>query len=46
LSEPEQTMMDDFVWAENAAEVQRNPDHFGKLVAIHKRHILAVGRAL
>jgi hypothetical protein len=34
----------DFAWAQNAPEVQQNPEHFGKLVVVHNRRVLAVGR--
>jgi hypothetical protein len=40
----EQQLSDDFAWAQEAPEVQQNPDHFGKLVVVHDRRILAVGR--
>jgi len=40
----EQRMADDFEWAATAPEVQQNPQHFGKLVAIHNRRVLAAGR--
>jgi hypothetical protein len=43
-TEWEQCMAADFEWASSAPEVQQNPEHFGKLVAIHNRRILAVGR--
>jgi hypothetical protein len=41
---PEQRRSEDFAWAENAPEVQQNPEHFGKLVAVYNKRILAVGR--
>jgi hypothetical protein len=40
----EQRMAHDFEWAASAPEVQQNPEHYGKLVAIYDRRILAVGR--
>jgi hypothetical protein len=44
MSEHEQQMSDDFVWAENAAEVQENPEHFGKLVAVYNKRVVGFGR--
>ncbi len=44
MTQVEQQMTDDFNWAQHAAEVQHNPEHFGKLVVIHHQRILAVGR--
>ena len=44
LSELEQRMTDDFEWAEHAPEVQQNPEHFGNLVVVHNKRVLAVGR--
>ena len=44
LSELEQRMTDDFKWAEQAPEVQQNPEHFGKLVVVHNKRVLAAGR--
>ena len=35
---------DDFEWARHAPEVQLNPDHFGMLVAVHHKQVLAIGR--
>ena len=43
-SDLEQRMTEDFAWAENAPEVLQNPEHFGKLVVVHNRQVLAVGR--
>jgi len=43
-TELDQQIADDFSWAQTAAEVQQNPEHFGKLVAVHQRRVLAVGR--
>ena len=40
----EQRMTEDFAWAENSPAVQQDPEHFGKLVVVHNRRILAVGR--
>jgi hypothetical protein len=39
-----QRMSDDFEWAERAPEVQQNPEHFGKLVVVYNKQVLAVGR--
>jgi hypothetical protein len=35
---------EDFDWARHAPEVQQNPEHFGKLVVVHHKRILAIGR--
>jgi hypothetical protein len=43
MTELEQRMMDDLVWAEHAPEVQENPEHYGKFVVIYNKQILAVG---
>lgn len=43
-SDSEIRLADDFEWARSAAEVQQEPRHFGKLVAVHNRQVLAVGR--
>jgi hypothetical protein len=43
-TELDQQIADDFSWAQTAAEVQQNPEHFGKLVAVYQRRVLAVGR--
>jgi hypothetical protein len=40
----ERQMAEDFAWAETAPEVQQNEEHFGKLVAVHNKQVLAVGR--
>ena len=40
----EERMTADFAWAESAPDVQQNPEHFGKLVVVYDRQILAVGR--
>jgi hypothetical protein len=40
----QRTMAEDFDWARHAPEVQQNPEHFGKLVVVHGKRILAVGR--
>jgi hypothetical protein len=44
VSEVEQQRIEDFHWAENSPEVQQNPEHFGKLVVVHNKRVLAVGR--
>jgi hypothetical protein len=44
MTEQEQRMSEDFVWAENAAEVQQNPEHFGKLVVVYNKRVVGVGR--
>lgn len=44
MTELEQRLTEDFIWAENAPEVQQNPEHFGKLVAVHDKRVLAVGK--
>jgi len=40
LNDIEQRMSDDVQWALTAPEVQQ---HYGKFVAVHKKHVLAVG---
>ena len=44
LSELEQRMTEDFDWAMHAPEVQQNPEHYGKLVVVYNKRVLAVGR--
>ena len=44
MTELEQQMTEDFDWAQHAPEVQGNPEHFGKLVVVHNKRVLAVGR--
>jgi hypothetical protein len=44
MTETEQRMAEDFAWALQAPEVQQNPEHFGKLVVVHEKRVLAVGR--
>jgi hypothetical protein len=44
MTEVEQRMIDDFEWAEASPEVQQNPEHFGKLVVVYNKRVLAVGR--
>ena len=44
LNETEQRMSDDFDWALHAPEVQQDPEHFGKLVVVYNRRVLAAGR--
>lgn len=44
MGEHQQRMNSDFAWAENAAEVQENPDHFGKLVAVYDKRVVGFGR--
>ena len=43
-TDSELSMTEDFDWARRAPEVQQNPEHFGKLVVVHHKRILAVGR--
>jgi hypothetical protein len=43
MSELEQRMTDDLDWAENAPEVQQDPEHYGKFVVVYHKRILAVG---
>lgn len=44
ISEHVQRMSEDFAWAENAPEVQDNPEHFGKLVAVYDKRVVGFGR--
>lgn len=44
MSELDRRMSADFVWAEDAAEVQQNPEHFGKLVAVYNKRVVGFGR--
>ena len=44
MSEHEQWMSADFLWARSAAEVQQNPEHFGKLVAVYDKRVVGFGR--
>jgi uncharacterized protein DUF5678 len=44
VNDGEIRMAEDFEWARHASEVQQNPQHFGKLVAVYNRHVVAVGR--
>jgi hypothetical protein len=37
-------LAEDFEWARHAPEVQQNPQHFGKLVAVHAKRVWGVGR--
>jgi hypothetical protein len=43
MTELEQRMTDDLDWAEQAAEVQENPEHYGKFVVVYNKRILGVG---
>jgi hypothetical protein len=43
-TDSEQRLNADFAWAESAPEVQQNPDHFGKLVAVYNGLVLGAGR--
>lgn len=43
-TEQQQRMSEDFAWAENAAEVQQNPEHFGQLVAVYNKRVVGAGR--
>ena len=42
MTELEQQMTDDLLWAEQAPEVQR-PEHYGKFVVVHKKRFLGAG---
>jgi hypothetical protein len=44
MTEVEQQMWDDLDWAEQAPEVQENPEHYGKFVVVYNKQILAVGK--
>jgi hypothetical protein len=44
LTEHEQRMNEDFAWAESAIEVQQNPEHYGKLVAVYEKRVVGFGR--
>jgi len=44
MTDVERRMTDDFDWAQHAPAVQEDPAHYGKLVVVHDRRILAVGR--
>jgi hypothetical protein len=44
MTELEQRMTDDLDWAEQAPEVQENPEHYGKSVVVYNKRILAVGK--
>jgi hypothetical protein len=44
MSELEQRMTADHEWASRAPEVMENPEHYGKLVVVYNKRILAVGR--
>jgi hypothetical protein len=44
MTEIEQRMAEDFAWAEHAPEVQQDPEHFGKLVVVYNKQVLASGR--
>ena len=44
MNDGEIKMAEDFEWAQHAPEVQLNPEHFGKLVVVHGKQVLAVGR--
>ncbi|HTU92445.1 MAG TPA: hypothetical protein VMF69_20355 [Gemmataceae bacterium] len=43
MTELEQRMTEDLDWAEQAPEVQQNPEHYGKFAVIYNKRILAVG---
>jgi hypothetical protein len=43
-NEIDQRVTDDFAWAENAPDVQQNPEYFGKLVVVYGKRVIAVGR--
>jgi hypothetical protein len=44
MTELEQKKTEDFKWALHSAEVQENPEYFGKLLVVHNKRVLAVGR--
>jgi len=44
ITRAEQRMADDFEWSRKAADVQENPEHYGKLVVVCNRRVRAVGR--
>ncbi len=44
MTELEQRMTDDFDWAMRAPEVQQNPEHYGNLVVVYNKRVLAFGR--
>jgi hypothetical protein len=44
MTELEQRVNEDFAWALHSAEVQQNPDYFGKLVVVYNKRVLAAGR--
>lgn len=43
MTELEQRMSDDFDWAQQAPEVQQDPEHFGKLVVVYNKRVLGAG---
>jgi hypothetical protein len=44
MTDVEQRMIGDFEWAAASPEVQQDADHFGKLVVVYNKRVLAVGR--
>jgi len=44
MTDVAQRMTGDFAWAQAAPAVQQNSEHFGKLVAVYDRRVLACGR--
>ena len=44
MTELEQKKTEDFKSALHSAEVQQNPEYFGKLVVVHDKRVLAFGR--
>jgi hypothetical protein len=40
----EERLTADFAWAESSPAVQQDPEHFGKLVVVYNKQIVAVGR--
>lgn len=44
MTELAQRMSDDFDWAQQAPEVQQNPEHFGKSVVVYNKRVLGAGR--
>ncbi len=43
MSEIEQQKTADLDWADQAPEVQQNPDHYGKFVVVYQRRVLGYG---
>jgi hypothetical protein len=43
MTQLEQQLYDDLIWAGSAPDVQQNPDHYGKFVVVHKKCVLGFG---